>query len=96
MSPLRNLNNGNVECNWTKYHSIVFQKIKNIVTEIPVLKIFDPKLPIEIQTNASQNGIGSCLLQQGKLVAFCSCNMIDTDSRWAQIEKEYLAISIQF
>ncbi|XP_072398160.1 uncharacterized protein [Diabrotica undecimpunctata] len=47
---------------------------------------------LEIQTDASQHGIGCSLLQEGRPVAFASRGLTDTETRWAQIEKEYLAI----
>lgn len=38
-----------------------FEPSKTLITKIPILKIFHFNLPIEIQTDASQLGIGGCL-----------------------------------
>lgn len=70
----------------------MFDKIKEFVTKIPNLKIFDPRVPIEIQTDASQHGIGGCLLQEGQPVAFCSRSLSETETRYPQIDKEMLGI----
>lgn len=92
VSTLRELIKINANFLWTKDHSEIFSKIKNLLTKVPNLKIFDNKLPIEIQCDASQNGVGGCLLQQGQPVAFCSRSMTETEKRYSQIEKEMLTI----
>lgn len=63
-----------------------------MITKIPNLKIFDANLPIEVQTDASQYGIGGCLLQNGQPVAFCSRSLTETEVRYPQIDKELLSI----
>ena len=45
-----------------------------------------------IQCDASEKGLGAALLQDGKPVAFASRALTDTETRYAQIEKELLAI----
>ncbi|KAF2897466.1 hypothetical protein ILUMI_08706 [Ignelater luminosus] len=43
-------------------------------------------------TDASQTGIGRCLLQNGQPVAFCSRSLTETEIRYPQIDKELLSI----
>ena len=66
--------------------------MKRIVTEAPVLAYYDPKVALTIQCDASSEGLGAALLQQGKPVAYASRALTDTEQRYAQIEKEMLAI----
>ena len=51
-----------------------------------------PNGDLEIQRDASQKGLGAILLQQGKPVAYISRALTETEQRYAQIEKEMLAI----
>ena len=53
---------------------------------------FDPAKPVVIQTDASSTGLGSCLMQEGLPVAYASRALTDAERRYAQIEKELLAI----
>lgn len=92
VSPLRCLIKNNVEFLWTSEHTKAFNKLKVVISNLPTLKIFDPKLPVVIQCDASQSGLGGCLLQLGQPIAFCSRSLSDSETRYAQIEKEYLAI----
>lgn len=53
---------------WLPYHTKVFNRLKKIISNAPVLQNFNPNAAIYIQTDASKDGIGSCLLQNGKPV----------------------------
>lgn len=89
---LRNLTTNNVEFSWNEKHDAELETIKQIMTRGPVLKAFDPSLPIVIQTDASGGGLGSSLLQDDLPVAFVSRTLTKCEQRWAQIEKELLAV----
>ena len=67
------------------------EKLKQALTNSPVLQDFNPDKPVTIQTDASQSGLGSCLLQ-GHLVIYASRSLTNSEQNYAQIEKELLAI----
>ena len=66
--------------------------MKQIISEAPILKYFDPKADTELQCDASDKGLGACLMQEGQPVAYASRAMTDAEVNYAQIEKELLAI----
>jgi len=47
-----------------------------------------------IQADTSQSGLGACLLQKGKPIAFASRSLSPAKAKYAQIEKELLAIVV--
>lgn len=91
---LRELTHDNVKWQWTDAHQNEIEKLKQILSTDPVLKIYDPKTPLVIQTDASKDGIGCVLLQDGRPVAFASRSLNKTEKRYAQIEKELLAVVV--
>ena len=63
-----------------------------MVIEAPVLRYYDVNDEIAMQCDASQDGIGCVLLQNRQPVAFASKTTTEIEKRYAQIEKECLAI----
>ena len=45
-----------------------------------------------VQVDASQRGLGTCLLQEGEPIAYASKSLTDTETRYTNIERELLAI----
>ena len=45
-----------------------------------------------VQADASQRGLGTCLLREGQSIAFASKSLTDTETRYTNIERELLAI----
>ena len=72
----------------------VFQEIKAILTKDggPVLRIFDVRKPVRISYDASPTGLEAELPQGGFQVAYASRSLTEAESRYAQIEKELLAV----
>lgn len=91
-APLRELLKDNIVWVWTKKQADALNNIKSVISSPPVLANFDEAKPIVIQTDSSQSGLGCCLLQKSRPVAYASRALTDAESRFSQIEKEFTAI----
>ena len=92
MEPIRQLTRKDVPWNWESPQRIAFEIIKNLVKDVPYLKYFDSTKPLAIQCVASEKGFGAALLQNGLPICYVSRAFTDMEIRYAQIEKELLAI----
>ena len=90
--PLRELTLRDTLFMWGKPQQQAFDELKRQVTEAPVLAFYDVNKDVMIQCDASSYALGGVLLQDGHPVAYTSRAMTETESRYAQIEKEMLAI----
>lgn len=90
--PLRDLLKKSNEFVWLESHHACFTKLKNSLVNAPVLQNFDRNKEIVIQTDSSKDSIGCVLLQEGRPVCYASKSLSDTEQRYAQIEKEFLAV----
>ena len=88
---LRELHN-DVVWNWTETHQQAFDRLKDDLTNPPVLKFFDAGEPVVLSVDASKSGLGAACLQDDASVAFASRALSDAETRYAQIEKELLAV----
>ena len=91
--PLHNLIKHNVKWTWSEAQENSFNEVKKLVTNAPVLAFYDPQKPLILENDAADHGIGSALLQDGRPIAFASRMLTDTECRYAQIEKEMLAVT---
>ena len=92
--PLRNLLKKDVYWEWECDHKRAFEQLKKVLCSPPILRYFNPSIPIIVQTDASKNGVGSCLMQENHPVGFSSRSLTSTEQNYAQIEKELLAIVV--
>ena len=66
--------------------------MQRLVTEAPVLRYYEPSLDVTIQCDGSQSGLDAAIFQNGKPIEYASRSLTDTETQYAQIEKEMLAI----
>ena len=75
-----------------------FQQIKILIAKAnnTPLRYYDRNLPVTVQADASLRGLGACLIQKHKgedqPIAFASKSLTDTETRYANIKRELLAI----
>ena len=97
MYPLNQLLKKNQRWAWTAECRHAFDQVKEQIASERVLMHFDPKLPVRVATDASPYGMGAVLSHQlpdgsERPVAFASRALSSTEQKYAQIDKEALAI----
>lgn len=96
--PLRELlSKHNLWC-WESAQENAFREVKLVLSSTPSLALYDPNRSTELAADASSYGIGAVLSQQQpggeyRPVAYISRALSPTEQRYAQIEKEALALT---
>ena len=82
---------------WGPEQDRVLSNMKEEITRPTLLAHYNPEAHTKISTDASSFGLGSVLLQLNqdvwKPVAYASQSLTDTVRKYAQIEKESLAVT---
>ncbi len=91
-APLRELLKKDVDFYWDKPQQDCFIACKRVLTQAPVLRYYSVKEPVLMSCDASSKGLGAVIIQGGQPVGYASKALTETEQRYAQIEKEALAI----
>ena len=96
--PIRELLKKDTAWVWGEQQQLAFDSIKRAVTGDTCLALYDPAKPTKVSADASSYGLGAVIsqMQDGGVwrpVAFQSRALSDTEQRYAQIEKEALAVT---
>lgn len=91
-APLRELTRKDTVWCWLKQHQDAYDTLKKHMISPPVLSYYDVHQPVTLTCDASQHGLGAACLQEGKPIAYASRTLTQTETRYAQIEKELLAV----
>ena len=96
--PLRTLMKKDVAFVWLPDHQLAFDQIKKLLSSQMIVKFFDKNLKTELLTDASRlKGLGFAMTQRNpdgsiRLIQCGSRSLTQTESRYATIELECLAI----
>lgn len=98
LEPMTAILKKNTGFNWDLAQKQSFSKIKQLLQESPCLEYFDTFKKTIVSADASSFGIGACLMQQNergenKVVCYASRLLSKTEQRYAQIERECLALT---
>ena len=91
---MRQLLKKDVTFYWDDQLTRSFQEIKHLLkraTSKP-LGYYDQRKEVIVQVDASLRGLGACLIQDGKPIAFASKSLTGAESHYANIERELLAV----
>ena len=58
---------------WTEECEVAFYTLRNLLTTAPVLAQPDIEKPFDVFCDASKNGLGCVLMQDGRVIAYASC-----------------------
>ena len=90
--PLQNLLKNDVKWNWSEAQNKSFETLKGMITNATKLAIYDQTKDLVLENDASDYGLGATIRQDGHPIAFASRQMNESERRYAQIEKEMLAL----
>lgn len=71
-SPLTKLTRKETRYQWTPECETSFQKLKDKLTDAPILALPNEFGSYVVYTDASKNGLGAVLMQDGKVIAYAS------------------------
>ena len=91
-APLRQLTEKGVAWHFEEKHRGAVDKLKQLLTSPPVLKLYDVNAPVAVATDASNSGFGAVLMQGERPVAYASRSLNAAERNYATIEKELCAI----
>ena len=83
---------------WEEQQTQSFQQVKTLIAKAntTLLRYYDRNLPVKVQADTSLRGLGACLIQKHKgkdqPITFASNSLMDAETRYANIEREVLAI----
>ena len=77
---------------WSDDAQHAFERLKQAMVTTPVLALPNFKEPFEVETDASDIGIGAVLMQHGQPVAYLSKALGDSHKHMSIYEKEFLAL----
>ena len=69
-TPMTRLLQKDVKFEWTKKCQQSFGRLKTLLTEAPVLVLLEPGKEFVVYSDASLNGLGCVLMQDGKVIAY--------------------------
>ena len=98
VKPIRDLLSSKNDWLWGDQQQKSFEFIKQHLSTSPVLALFDPEKETIVASDASSYGLGAVLKQKqpgGEIrpIAYISRSLTDTEQRYAQLEKEALALT---
>ena len=91
-TPLIELLKKDVPFVWQEDHQQTFEDLKRCIGSNSCLSFCYPEKETVLEVDASQKGLGACLLQENKRVSFASKTLTPTQSVYSNIERDALAI----
>ena len=96
--PINDLPSSKNDWTWSDIQQKSFNLIKKDLSSAPILALYNQDLPTTVAADASFYGLGAVLTQQqptgeNKTITYVSRALTPTEQRYAQIEKEALALT---
>ena len=83
--PLHQLTCKGIPFIWGAEHKEAFQLLKREISTAPILRYYDPKKPVVLQTDAFTKGLGAVLLQDGHPVYFESKSLTTAQQSYVAV-----------
>eukprot|EP00253_Pinus_taeda_P019414 PITA_19414 len=77
---------------WTPNCQKSFEQLKHLLTTAPILSIADPSKDYVVCTDASKEGLGGLLMQEGRVIAYESRKLKEHEQKYSAYDLELAAI----
>ena len=77
---------------WTTECQQSFERLKQLITSAPVLSIADPNKDYVVCTDASGEGVGGVLMQEGKVIAYESRKLKENEQKYSAYDLELVVV----
>jgi hypothetical protein len=91
-NPIKELQKKNKKFVWTEKCAEAFWRLKELLTIAPILKVSDMDANFLVCTNASKEGLGGVLMQDGRVIAYISRKLRRHEENYATHDLELLSI----
>jgi hypothetical protein len=90
--PITSLQRKEKKFQWTEECESSFQRLKQLLTSAPILKIADPNKDYVVCTDACKEGLGGVLSQEGFVICYESRKLKEHERNYATHDLELAAI----
>eukprot|EP00253_Pinus_taeda_P022539 PITA_22539 len=77
---------------WTADCQRSFEQLKHLLTTAPVLCVADPEKEYVVCTDASKEGVGGVLMQEGKVIAYESIKLKEHEQKYSAYDLELTTV----
>eukprot|EP00253_Pinus_taeda_P017231 PITA_17231 len=77
---------------WTPNCQKSFEQLKHLLTTTPILSIADPNKDYVVCTDASKEGLGGVLMQDGRVIAYESRKLKEHEQKYSAYDLELAAV----
>eukprot|EP00253_Pinus_taeda_P022101 PITA_22101 len=90
--PITSLQKKGKAFHWTPNCQKSFEQLKHLLTMAPILSIADPNKDYVVYTDASKEGLGGVLMQEGRVIAYESRKLKEHEQRYSAYDLELVAV----
>jgi hypothetical protein len=91
-NPIMELQKKNKKFVWSEKCTELFQKLEELLTTTLTLKVLDMDKEFLVCTDASKEGLGGVLMQEGRVITYISRKMRRHEENYTTHDLELLAI----
>lgn len=90
--PITSLQKKGKAFHWTTSCQKSFEQLKHLLTTAPILRIADPDKDYIVCMDASKEGVGGVLMQEGKVIAYESQKLNEHEHKYYAYDLELTAV----
>jgi hypothetical protein len=90
--PITSLQKKGTRFKWTEKCQEIFEKLKQLLTTAPILKVADPHKDFVVCMDASKEGLGGVLMHEGYVIVYESRKLKPHEKNYATHDLELTVI----